>query len=194
MDISKRVGFPMRLLAFIIDNFFISVLAIILLNLLSPETLKVFSQSQEIFKLLTSPPDSLSANQNEIINSIRVFNSYLAAITILYMLVEAYSGSSFGKKMLSLQITDFNGHLCPGKKYITRYLLKNISGLSFILATSSNFKFILNFGQFLGTIIGLGFLLTLNAQALGIHDIIAKTCVINKKDLQLQGDNNVPSD
>lgn len=187
---TKRVGFAQRALAYIIDNFFISLVAILLINFFSPETLRIFSQSQDIMKMLLSPPDSLSGNQKEIIQAIAAFNSYLSAVSILYMLTEAYSGASPGKRLLSLQITDLNGRICPTKRYILRYTLKNLSGLSYILSTSLGIGFILSFGQFFSTIIFVGFFLTLNAQAMGFHDMIAGTVVIRRKDLQPSGGEN----
>jgi uncharacterized RDD family membrane protein YckC len=184
----KRVGLPLRLLAYIIDNFFIALITILLINLTSSHSLAVLTKTREIMQLYFSQPQTLSPIQEELLNSIRMFNSYLWSVGIAYMLVEAYRGASFGKQILSLQITDLQGRLAPGKRYITRFILKNISALSFILSSSLKLNFLLPLGQSMGTIIGIGFLLTLNVHAMGIHDYISGTIVVNKRDINHQGE------
>ena len=190
MDTHKRVGLPLRLLAYIIDNFFIALITILLINFFSSHSLAALAKTKEILQLYFSQTEILNPAQQELLNSISIFNSYLWSVGIAYMLVEAHTGASFGKKILSLQITDLQGRLAPGKRYLIRFILKNISGLSFIIATSLNLNFILPVGQSLGTIIGFGFLLTLNANAMGIHDFISGTIVINKRDIKPQGEKN----
>lgn len=187
---SRRVGFGPRLLAYVIDNFLVSVITIVLLNLLSPDTLQVFSRSGDVLRMLMSAPDTLSADQTTILQSIRSFNGYLSAVTIIYMLMEAYSGATLGKRLLSLQITDLSGRIAPPKKYILRYILKNMSGLAYILSLSLGSGFILSAGQFVATVMFIGFFLTLNAQAMGFHDMISGTLVIRTKDLESSGGNH----
>ena len=176
-NIDLRVGFGRRLAAYLIDIVTVSIINIGLYLLLQSFGL-VDPITQNIF-------DASSTNQLEKI--ITIFAEQLTPYTIpaalLYYITEVFYGVTLGKLILEIKITDQNRTFASRQQLLTRYLVKHINTVFALLVLLTSLEFLNILGSFLGLIVFIGCFFVLGLRRQALHDMIAKTAVYYKDEL-----------
>ena len=108
-----------------------------------------------------------------------IFGAVVAAFVVgtVYFLVEGFTGWTFGKLLLGIQVGNADGTPADTGTLLTRYALKNISSIIGVVAFATHVGALRALGNLLGFIIFVGFFFVLGSARQGFHDMIAKTAV-----------------
>ena len=104
-------------------------------------------------------------------------------IFLVIMLLEAFTGQTIGKMMLGIKNGDEDGAPAGSGKLITRAAVKYIGTILAFVAGLTGIAMLSTIGQLLGFAVFIGFFFILGEKKQGFHDMIAKTAVFNKSDL-----------
>ena len=107
-------------------------------------------------------------------------------ILIAYSLVEGFTGWTLGKLIVGIQIGNQDGTRASTGQLLLRWALKNSNSILTILAVLSGIALLKTIGSLAGLAIFIGFFFIFASSKQGFHDMIAKTAVYPRK--QLQGD------
>jgi len=107
----------------------------------------------------------------------------LAVVGAIYFLIEGFTGWTFGKLILGLQVGNESGGKAATGQLLGRYALKNCNFILSFLAGVTGLHLLRTIGLLgeLGIIIGFFFVLASARQ--GFHDMIAKTAVYKRSQL-----------
>jgi uncharacterized RDD family membrane protein YckC len=111
-------------------------------------------------------------------------SNFIANFSLLYMFIEAFTGASPGKMVLSLKVGTENGEKGDTWLYFTRFAIKNASALFGLAGRTTGLIFLNSLGGFAGMIIFLGCFLVLGIKKQAVHDMLAKTAIFNKNELE----------
>lgn len=117
-------------------------------------------------------------------NDVIRLSIFIANLSLLYMFIEAFTGASPGKMLLSLKVGTENGKKGDTWLYFTRFAFKNSSALLGLAGRTTGLVFINSLAGLAGMIIFLGCFLVLGVKKQAVHDILAKTAIYNKSELQ----------
>lgn len=179
----EKVGFGPRLAAFAIDlalsGFFVTFILFTFFK-------DLVAQLKDM-ENLTSEAGSLQEIMNSFQGSMdQVMKAMvpLVLLTLVYWLIEGFMGASPGKMMLGLKIAKEDGNEAEIKDYLLRFALKNSQPILGILATLTS-SFLLNMlSSAAGLVIFFGCLMVLGDTHQSIHDVLTKTAVFKKTDLE----------
>ena len=104
-------------------------------------------------------------------------------IFLVIMLLEAFTGQTIGKMMLGIKNGDEDGAPAGSGKLITRAAVKYIGTILALVAGLTGIAMVGAVGKLLGFAVFIGFFFILGEKKQGFHDMIAKTAVFNKSDL-----------
>jgi len=98
-------------------------------------------------------------------------------ISVLYALVEAFTGASPGKMILKIKIANVDGTEAASDVYLKRFGIKNVGSILGLVAAITGIELLGTIGAVLGMIIFLGMFLVFGANKQALHDVLAKTAV-----------------
>lgn len=104
-------------------------------------------------------------------------------IFLLIMLLEAFTGQTFGKMILGIKNGNEDGSSAGIGPLLTRALIKYIGTIMTVLAGITSVEELSSLGSLAGFIVFIGFFFILGEKRQGFHDMIAKTAVFNKSDI-----------
>jgi len=168
----NRVGFGTRLGAYVIDLIIVIVFAAIITS--------VFGIGGAISGSYTDYSEELGG----IFGAVAGFVVGFVIVSIVYFLMEAFAGVTLGKIFLGLRIGTEDGKAGNIKLYFIRYIIKNSGAILSFLAITLGFEFLDTIGSYASLAIFVGCFFVLSAKKQAIHDLLAKTAVYRKKDLE----------
>jgi len=176
----NRVGFGPRLGAFLLDIVITSAFAFILVKLLPG-----------FFEGLVNW-DAMSDQEYEGMQMMfkgntdffLAYTTSVGLIGLLYNLTDGFLGRTPGKMILGLMIADKEGEKASIEKLMARFALKNIGSIFAVLALAITISAVEILGQVLGIVALIGFFFALGEGKLALHDMIAKTAVYKKTELE----------
>jgi len=183
-NMQQRVGFGPRLVAFIIDSFFIAAIGSLLLAIFMDSTFQNLINGRLTEAILKAGIDLKNLESSEAYNDIIRLSNFVANFSLLYMFIEAFTGASPGKMLLSLKVGTENGKKGDTWLYFTRFAIKNSSSLLGLAGRTTGLVLFNTLGGFAGMIIFLGCFLVLGIKKQAVHDIVAKTAIFFKNDLK----------
>lgn len=142
-----------RILAYIIDSFFISIGSIILLF--------AIGQGSELTAIIESSNDNLEVMVNNLVPLIQILSGIQLALGVLYYGVyqSISNGATLGKKLLHIRIVCIDGSDFSILNSILRYIVNAISmQLCFLL----------------------GFVMFFTSYKQALHDLLVKTTVVDE--------------
>jgi len=104
--------------------------------------------------------------------------------SILYNLLEAIKGYTLGKLMLGLQIGNEDGTKAPIGTLFLRYAIKNIGMILSFLALIPFLIWIGTFSWLASLVVFIGCFFAIGAKKQALHDMIGKTAVFKRTELQ----------
>jgi len=172
----KRVGFGIRLGAYLIDYVIAGILASILSILFAG-----------LFASLGAGVGSASgAEYGAAAGGVMgFFAGIMIGITVavpLYFLMEAFLGYTLGKLILGIKIAKEDGTQGDIKDYFLRYVIKN-SGTILSLLGLLTLSFLGTLGWIAGLAIFVGCFFVLGDKKQAFHDMLSKTAVFKKEDI-----------
>lgn len=176
----RRIGFGRRLGAFLIDFAFIMGGAFILSSI-TGDYLERFVDFSKISEEQLTQMESIYGNFSSIMLTIGVSATL---ISFIYNLVEGFLGYTAGKLMLGIQIGNQDGNNAETATLMTRYAIKNISTIVGLIGLATLISVVSTIGSVLGFVILIGCFFALGEKKLALHDIIAKTAVYRKAELE----------
>lgn len=105
-------------------------------------------------------------------------------IFLLIMLLEAFTGQTFGKMILGIKNGNDDGTSAGIGPLLTRALIKYIGTIMTVLAGITSVAMLSSLGSLAGFIVFIGCFFVLGDKRQGFHDMIAKTAVFNKTDIE----------
>ena len=183
----KRIGFGPRLTAFIIDSFFISLLASLLMNQIMGDVFNDFI-SGRLTEIILAAGTAVTEESSEAYAKMMRVSLFIAHFSTLYMMVEAFWGATPGKMILGLRVGDEKGRGGDIWIYFPRYLIKNSSVLIDLLGRLAGIDAVRSLAGLTGMVIFFGCFLVLGVRRQAVHDILAKTAVFRKEDLVWKSD------
>lgn len=176
----NRTGFGPRLGAYLLDIVFAAGLTFILLKIIPSffEGLinwdamgdEDYEGMQMIFKGST--------------DTVLAFLTGSALVGFLYNIIEGFTGQTPGKMLLGLTIANQDGSKTSVEKLMARFALKNISSIFGLIGLAVTISALEITGQVLGFLILIGCFFVLGEAKLSFHDMIAKTAVFKKSELE----------
>ncbi len=172
----NRVGFGLRLAAYIIDNIFVLALGYTV-SLLAPQFIESIMDYTQLNMLEGNPMYNFVETMTKI-----SMGAIFAGL--LYNLVEAFAGYTLGKFIIGIQIANSDSTFATPNSLIIRYLIKNISTIFSLIAIVPALLFFSKVGSLLGLIITVGCFFVLGEKRQAFHDMIAKTAVFKRIDIK----------
>ncbi len=172
----KRVGFGIRLGAYLIDF----VIAGILASILSVLFAGVFASLGAGVGSATGEEYGAAAG-----GIMGFFAGIMIGVTIaipLYFLMEAFLGYTLGKLILGIAIAKEDGTKGDVKDFFLRYAIKN-SGTILALLGLVTLSFIGTLGTLASFAILVGCFFVLGDKRQSFHDTLSKTAVFKKEDI-----------
>jgi uncharacterized RDD family membrane protein YckC len=176
----QRVGFGKRLGAYLID----CVLVIIAAVVLGPIIGGMFGAAAGgamSGALGGMSADSASAAAamltGGIVGAVLGALVAMAVIGLVYFIVEGFTGWTFGKLMLGIQVANADGTRASIGTLMFRYALKNSNFVLRIVALTTSVAFFNTLGTLCGLAVFVGCFFVLGTAHQAFHDMIAKTAV-----------------
>lgn len=167
-----RVGFGPRLGAYVIDLFIYMVIFFILLFL-----------TGNWDKLLAAVPDFLT-NPEATQEVMKAITPLSVVLSFVYYSLEIFFAATPGKMLLGLQIGNDNKTRASVITLGIRFIVKHIDLMFSALVVITTIE-ALNFaGSLLSFVILIGFFFVLAEKRQGFHDMLAKTAVYRRDDVQ----------
>jgi len=177
-----RVGFGTRLGAAVIDWIIVNIISMFIMYLTG------------FFDVIMKMVDDIAAHGNnlefitEIAENFSIENLsffiLIYLINLVYYFLEVMIGASVGKMILHIQIAKADRTAGTFKELLNRYLIKHSDTIFNLLATLT-FISILDVLSFLAAVvIFIGCFFVLGDQRQALHDMIAKTAVYYKDQIQ----------
>lgn len=182
-----RIGFGRRLGAYIIDIIFILGIGYILSSLYG-NFLENYIDFSQISEEQLGQMHKFYGNFADVMLT---FSISLPLAAFIYNIIEGFMGYTLGKLMLGMQIGNADGTSADIGKLMLRYVIKNISTLVGLIGIALMASTINTISSALGFVIIIGCFFALGEKKLALHDMLAKTAVFIKKDLE-NGDAATP--
>ncbi len=193
----KRIKFGRRFGAYMLDylaiSIIVAILAPFLLDVFVPIS-KTVMESQvtaEEVNAMDQLPDIGGYSFLELMIRFTAMGLISNLVTIVYFLMEAFLGAAVGKLLLGIRIAHESGVKAPMGQLFWRYALKASASVIALISA-------LNPGIILGSINSLwsiaflvSCILALTEKRQALHDMIAKTAVYWKRDLDDAADNSM---
>lgn len=178
----ERIGFGKRLLSFIIDTILSTLAGYALSLFVESNLLELFYNPAELNESI-STFENLSPGLGNTMQELFKVVSAISIIGFLIMIMEGITGQTPGKMFLRIKNANQDGSTASTATLFTRTVIKNISSILSFVAVTSSLSIIGTIGSFLGFIIFIGCFFTLGESRQSIHDLISKTAVYNKSEL-----------
>jgi uncharacterized RDD family membrane protein YckC len=175
----NRVGFWPRVAASLIDFVVVSALAFLAKGLLESALPGVYAR-----KIAEATADPRAAQAAGFLTAIAGWGVTAALLGPFYGLIEGLIGRSPGKMLTGLLIVDEPGQPAALPTLLIRYLVKSSSSLIALVAVFAGAKALDLVSQIVAWGILLGFFLVLTKSRQALHDKIAGTAVLRKRDVQ----------
>lgn len=107
----------------------------------------------------------------------------LPVITILYALLEAFTGMTLGKMILGIKVGRETGQEGDLGVYFKRYIIKNIGNIIVMIAGFAAIEALTTIGGLISLVMFLGCFLVLGEAKQALHDKLAKTAIYKRKEL-----------
>lgn len=186
-----RAGFGIRLGALVIDSLIAGILTGVITLALSPFDLPApdflldaQDSMNELFSKLNVTGDSVSFLSNLMVSS-----SYASAIgSILYMLIEGFTGASIGKRLLKLTVARADGTAGSQSLFLYRMFVKNSDRILHLIAILPLFTILSgaveSAGSTIGVVLFIGCFFALGYKRQALHDMVVKTAVFKTSDVR----------
>ena len=174
----NRIGFGMRLGAFLIDCVLVGVVAGV--------------AGSTIGGMMGVAAGASLADSTSATNSMAMGGMFGAVIGMLvgifvigtvYFLIEGLTGWTFGKLMLGIQVGNQDGTKAGLGQLLGRYALKNCNAILSVLAIATGIHLLRTIGSLGGLAIFIGCFFVLAGSRQAFHDMIAKTAVYKRSQL-----------
>lgn len=175
-----RIGFGRRLGAYVIDFIFILGIAYILGSLFG-DFFENYVDFSKIGEAELNQFESMPGNLGVIMLTLSIT---ITITSFIYNLVEGFLGYTVGKLMLGIQIGNQDGTPAKMETLMIRYAIKNISTLVGLIGIALMASMVNSIGSGLGIVILIGCFFALGEKKLALHDMIAKTAVFRKAELE----------
>lgn len=174
----NRIGFGRRLGAFLIDCVLVTIVAV----LVGP-TIGAMMGAAAGAAMANSANTAGNMAVGGIVGAIIGMLLALFVVSTIYFLVEGFTGWTFGKLILGIQVGNQDGTRANLGQLLYRYALKNCNPILSILAVFTGIHLLKTIGNLgaLAILVGCFFVLTSSRQA--FHDMIAKTAVYPRSKL-----------
>lgn len=106
-----------------------------------------------------------------------------AVIGVAYFLIEGFTGWTFGKLIIGIQIGNADGTRAAVGTLLTRYAVKNCNLLLSLVAVLTGIGLFRTLGNLGGLAIFIGCFFVLGTAKQAFHDMIAKTAVYSRAKL-----------
>lgn len=175
----NRIGFGMRLGAWLIDCVIVAVLAF-------------FGGSTIGGMLGAGAGAAMSAGDQNAMKGMAmggVIGAMIgvivaaAVIGVIYNLIEGFTGWTLGKLLLGIQVGNQDGTKASVGQLLERYALKNCSFILTILSVVTGVAVLKTIGNLGGLAILIGCFFVLGSAHQAFHDMIAKTAVYKRSQL-----------
>jgi len=176
----RRIGFGRRLGAYLIDIVFIIGSSFILASLFG-DFFERFVDFSKVTDEQLAQMDALPGNFGDIMLTIGAAAGIFA---FLYNLVEGLLGYTVGKLMLGIQIGNQDGTPADTGKLMLRFAIKNSSSIIGLIGMAAMVSLINSIGSAIGIVVIIGCFFALGEKKLALHDLIAKTAVFRKSELE----------
>lgn len=183
----ERIGFGRRFLAAFLDNMIVSILTLILVVTLGSTILRITKPDADAteFSIFSdnddndndetlSPSEQLLGMPDETFGVLVIANGIM---TVLYSLLELFTGASLGKRLLGLVIASDTGEAATRSILAKRWWVK-YGGYVFVLI-----PIVTTIGSIWSFMITCGFLLTLGASRQALHDMAVHSAVFFRDDI-----------
>jgi uncharacterized RDD family membrane protein YckC len=174
----NRVGFWPRVAASLVDFVIVSALAYLAKGLVESALPGVYAS-----KIAEATADPRAAQARGFITAMAGWGLAVALLGPFYGLIEGLIGRSPGKMLTGLRIVDEAGQPAPLGTLLVRYLVKSSSSLIALVAVFAGAKALDLVSQIVSFGILLGFFLVLTKSRQALHDKIAGTAILRKRDL-----------
>ena len=176
----ERIGFGRRLLAAILDFWIAGFCTLIIVYFGFFEVVQSLqSNVQEISK--TPNPAQLG---DTLVSGMTGLWFALFLLMSLYISIEAFTGASPAKMLFGIKIGNSDGTPAARKTLMARFLIKQPTLVSTLLAFLTSLSFFDTLGTILGLIIFFGFFLTLGQSRQALHDKLSNTAVFRSDSLR----------
>jgi uncharacterized RDD family membrane protein YckC len=183
--VPQRVGFWPRALVSLIDLFILILLMQLLTSLIASSSFATYfvekgtedvSVNEEAFEIIKK---FLEEN----FDYYMIYIAISSTISIIYNLVEAFTGASIGKMILGFKVANIDGTRGDINLYMKRWLIKNAASIIVIVNLIFKLEIIGAIAQIVSFVIFLGCFSVLGDKKLALHDTIANSAVYKKKDI-----------
>jgi uncharacterized RDD family membrane protein YckC len=175
----NRIGFGRRLGAYLIDLLIILGLAYIVASISG----SFFERFVDFSKFTDAQLEVFDGKPNLWLFSV-IVPVTAVLMSFIYNLVEGFTGYTFAKYLLGIQIGNQDGTKASQGKLMGRFAIKNISSIIGLIAIALMATTLNTIGSVLGFVIIIGCFFVLGESKLAFHDMLAKTAVYWRKDLE----------
>ena len=172
---NNRIGFGKRLLAVLVDVVILVVLVMILSPLLGGILGGLAGGA--------AGGGDAGMGLGALMGSVTAFIVVAPIISILYFLVEGFTGYTLGKFILGIRVGTADGKKADISLYLLRYALKNIGTIFTMVAGFVGISMLGTVGSILSLVFFVGCFFALAEKKQALHDIIVKTAVYPKADV-----------
>jgi uncharacterized RDD family membrane protein YckC len=177
--VENRIGFGMRLGAFLIDCVLVSIVAFLggstIGGLLGAGAGAAMSSGD------ADPTKGMA--MGGIIGAVVGTLIAMAVVSVIYNLLEGFTGWTLGKLLLGIQVGNQDGTRAGLGQLLGRYALKNCNFILTILAVLTGVGLLRTLGSLGGLAIFIGCFFVLAGAKQAFHDMIAKTAVYKRSQL-----------
>ncbi len=133
----------------------------------------------------TSPATPMTSDQVSTMMGGAIAGAFMGfvAIALAYSLLEGFTGWTLGKLIVGIQIGSQDGTRASVGQLLMRWALKNSNGILTILAVFTGIALLKTVGTLAGLAIFVGFFFIFASSKQGFHDMIAKTAVYKRSQL-----------
>ncbi len=174
----NRIGFGRRLGAYVIDLLIVIGLAYIVASISG-----TFFEKFVDFSKFTDEQAFFDANPTLWLLFV-IIPIPAVLMSFIYNLIEGFTGNTPAKYLLGIKIGNQDGTKASQGKLMGRFAIKNISSIIGLIAIALMASTLNIIGSVLGFVIFIGCFFVLGESKLALHDMIAKTAVYWRKDLE----------
>lgn len=175
----NRIGFGRRLGAYLIDFLIILGLAYIVAVISGT----YFENFVDWSKFSEAQLEVFEGKPNLWLFSV-IVPITAVLMSFIYNLIEGFTGYTPAKYLLGIQVGNQDGTKASQGKLMIRFAIKNISSIVGLIAIALVASTLSTVGSVLGFVIFIGCFFVLGESKLALHDMIAKTAVYWRKDLE----------
>jgi uncharacterized RDD family membrane protein YckC len=178
----QRIGFGMRLGAYLIDLVIVCVLSFVGGTFVAG-MLGIAGSTALSDAALNTSADSLAVGMAAVggmLGAVIGFVAAIALIGVVYFLIEGFTGYTLGKLILGIRVANADGTKAGIGTLLGRFALKRIDLIFMLAAVVTTTWSLLRVGQLAGLIMFIGCFFVLGVKKQAFHDMIMKTAVYPK--------------